>query len=1234
MGGKKATTTSKVTIPPEVLARYNAVNARAETAANAPFKAFGNTAADYVAQMNAQQNAGISDINATAGSYQPYMTQATAATQAGMGPAYEGIDRYMSPYIKNVADTTGALMRQQQEQAQSGALGNAISSGAFGGDRAGIAAANLQQQNQLGYGKTMADIMNQGYTQALGASQADLARQLQGGAQMAGLGAQSQQLGLQGAQAKIAAGTMQQQTEQAGKDAMINRFMQEQGYPFQTAQFLANIAMGTGAAQGSTTTTQAPRNWLGFASGGSVGGGGVAGPMSYSQSAIGGDSYVPAGNLPVGQLMVAPPPEQQQDNGTDQLVKIISMMSGSGAKNGGAIDQRHGYALDGRIIGLPFSTPITDELRQRQAMRPKAEGYDPSFDYQKQKANIDASMAQDRANPSNMGLAGHMYPKALFPGNDIPPLTPRTTPLPVGPEEQWDIPVRSGMTKPEQPFRSGMREPEIPFRSGMREPEQPFRSGMEKPEIPFRSGLVPFESSPAMGGPGTFSAGAMPSQLASMRPQPRPEGLAPTTSPFPPTRPTGLMPEGLAPVTSPFPPTRPDGLVGADVADAAMTTFGKPVSADLGSPTQTSSLIDQTAPTLETKPSNWDMADTGLAPTGGYGAIVPINKQLDFVTYELQKPEYKGYLENTYATPAQAAIAFEQIYERANGSGNDVAAANATDIYNAVQNGKLNELPPNVATAYNHFIQNNMDPIQAAGAVGRLMVESYAHLDPNARNTLGGGYGTYGVAQWRGPRMEELAEFAGVPLEALANAPVSTPEGRYYSHGADFTGGVGGGGQGAGDGLASADMTRQRDGLFKNDKPYADRNMIGKFFYDEAGNLNPNAVMSLLSGLSGAAQAQTISPLGGILAGLGAGNETYKQLLKQQADIGLTQAQAYRENVAADVGRFFTWGNIPMVSLGGGRSVKISEYLANPEAYSTGNPQQDAAILREAQSRASTAEAAPANTRWTDASSAAIAAAKQYAASDVGAINFVGNNEAVQNLTLQANEAMNSAIAAKPNTNELAYTVGSSIADGTMGSAQGRTSVLQNVLSPLNSILRSAGINMDALDDPQTQAQLLSKIGSLNAESLTPEQQRAASVFQQFVSVSPNMEMTPEAAAAITSSLMLANQYDIDTANYYNRFQQEAGMGFAPQQMSTGYANEYGQLHQIEKNNLTNLFMAAEDKTALGNSGLTRGQYVKNFLDQANSGTLTQDQAQAILNYILGPENTSQALARYFIKGM
>jgi hypothetical protein len=950
MGGKKATTTSQVTIPPEVLARYNAVNQRAETAAAKPFQAFGNTAADYVAQLNPQQFAGFNDINATAGSYQPYMTQATQATQAGMGPAYEGIDRYMSPYVKNVADTTGAYMRQQQEQAQSGALGTAASSGAFGGDRAGIAAANLQQQNQMGYGKTMADIMNQGYTQALGASQADLARQLQGGAQMAGLGAQSQQLGLQGAQAKIAAGTMQQQTEQAGKDAMINRFMQEQGLPYQQAQFLANIAMGTGAASGSTTTTQTPRNWMGFADGGHVegyaDGGGVAGPRTYTQSGIGSEGYVPAGDLPVGQLMVAQPPDQQQQsNGTDEIIKIISMMGG-GAKNGGAIDQRHGYALDGGVEDPGNRIRLDDALIEqfggvkpvvsdgRDGELPNSRSvpwFNPSYpgarsthpltteelrnrvndpDYYDVRGfenarNLANARNQAETNPTNMGIGAgynlggnrakvHPYPPSPTTGVAAP--SPIAA-LQVTPED--NAARRAMMAK-----ALGAREPRASERymlpTGLVRPPvnalEELNLGAGDPFGAFTESARPPASGDARppvvdGKPPTISSRlpAYPESPDSNASAIRLAGLADAdvTSPILPSTPprlAGLAGADLASPISQSPPPYPDGMSGADIAERAMAT--------LGSPTQNSSLIDQKPAPLGANPSSGDMADTGLVPTGGYKPIIPLETQLQFVTSELQQPEYKAYLENTYATPAQAAVAFEQIYERANGAGNDVASAYATDVYKAALDGKLNELPPNVAEAYNHFIQNNMDPIQAAGATGRLMVESYSHLDPNARNTLGGGYGTYGIAQHRGSRLEELAKFAGVPLQALIDAPVSTPEGRYYSHGADFKGGLGGSGDNVGDGLARADMTQQRDGIFTNDKPYDQRNFLGKFFRNKDGSMNQNALLSVLMGIGKGAEAQTISPLGGILSGIGSGAQAYKGLVKQQADVASTNIQS------------------------------------------------------------------------------------------------------------------------------------------------------------------------------------------------------------------------------------------------------------------------------------------------------------------------------------------------------
>jgi hypothetical protein len=555
------------------------------------------------------------------------MDQATTATQAGMGPAYAGIDNYMSPYIKNVADTTGAYMRQQQEQAQSGALGNAVSSGAFGGDRAGIAAANLQQQNQMGYGKTMADIYNQGYTQALGASQADLARQLAGGAQLAGLGAQSQQLGLQGAQAKIAAGTMQQQTEQAGKDAMINQFMQEKGYPFQIAQFLANIAMGTGAASGSTTSTTTPRNWLGFASGG------VAGPRTYTQQGVGGEGYVPAGDLPVGQMMIADPPEQKQGGGMEDILKLIALMGG-GAKNGGAINRRHGYAPGGVSTHPTVWNPIT----RKYEMAPEATGV-------------------------------------------VAPATPDVD-----------------------------RAPPAPPTGGV---------------------------------------------------------VAPTTPAAPAT---GVV----APVTRRAEPT----------------------------------------------PTGWD-------------------------TFRPQ------------VSQRESGGDYDALFGFSNREGGRFEGKNVTEM----------------------TIDEALEFANPSGAYGQFV----AQTRPDKENGVGTPMGAYQIV---GKTLRGIKEGMGLTGDELMTPELQDQMAKWLydnygeSHWAASTGnGV------AGAGNFNTQISTMGDGLAAGVKPYEDRNLIGKFFHNRDGSMNSNAVMALLGGLAKGAEAQTISPLGGILSGLGGGMETYKQLLKQTPEV-------------------------------------------------------------------------------------------------------------------------------------------------------------------------------------------------------------------------------------------------------------------------------------------------------------------------------------------------------------
>ena len=269
MGGKSSTTQQTVQIPPEVMARYRSVNQRAEAVGGTPFQQYSTDPSAFVAPINPTQVAGIQNIGSVQNAALPFYGAGAQLTMGGAGSvgpvSGQDIGRYMSPYLGSVVGTTLANLSQEQAMQRQQQIGDAIKGGAFGGDRAGLAAANLARQQGMAYGSTAANLLNQGYGQALGAAQAyqgveaqNLARQLQAGQQIAGLGSGLTQTGIAAGQALLGAGTAQQQTDQAGLSALYNQFQQERSYPFQVAQFLANIAMGTGALSGSTTTTTQP----------------------------------------------------------------------------------------------------------------------------------------------------------------------------------------------------------------------------------------------------------------------------------------------------------------------------------------------------------------------------------------------------------------------------------------------------------------------------------------------------------------------------------------------------------------------------------------------------------------------------------------------------------------------------------------------------------------------------------------------------------------------------------------------------------------------------------------------------------------------------------------------------------------------------------------------------------------------------------------------------------------
>jgi hypothetical protein len=1133
MGGKTATSTSQTTIPSEVLARYNAVNTMAEGAASKPYQSFGTQASDYIAQMNQQQNTGINSVNAAAGSYQPYLDAATGATQAGMGSSIDNIQKYMSPYLTNVADTTSALMRQSNEQAQSGALGAAASSGAFGGDRAGIAAANLAGQNQLAMGKTMADIYNQGYGQAASLSQADLARQLQGGAQMAGLGAQAQGLGLQGAQAQLAAGTMQQQTEQAGKDAMIKDFMQRQGYPFQTAQFLANIALGTGVASGTTTTAERPVGFFqnlatGGRANGYADGGGVAGPMQYAQSDVGPSGYVPAGVLPVGDLMISQIPQDEQKNGLEDVMKIASIFMG-GKAHGGAAVGRHGYQTDGAVRDEPglvnsltrmardsgqfISDMLPSNPRPQEAPIGPNRPVSPGLAGNLARAGSTAGRfmagsrdatptavpgvgggGADRMPVTSQGLAAAPRYKEYVVGDDVFRRTPQGTiidgygnPVDINRAEAvrnaieaQDMLSGAGRLVQSNEMADQFRQSKEQSKEDLAQRNRDALAGMYQGDFPVSeraSGLA--AALPPTGGPGTFPAAGMPAATSAAL-----SGLG-----GPGTFPAAGMPQaGLAPTSSIRPVPRPDGLGAASVATqpaaASPQSVGFTGVAGAGKGYTDVILPDGTVERREGA-RNWRNNNPGNIEFGPFaeanGAIGSDGRFAVFPTYEAGRSAKEALLFSSdgYAGKTIAG-AIERYAPRSDN--------NNTDAY--------------IATV--------------AGALGVDPNTPLAELNPAQRNAMltamerveGGGSGNDG----------QFSSYSTTPI-ALGGDGVS--------------GLAGGAGQ----------TQTQPGGLGGNQKSYEDRNALGKFLYDPStGKMNKDAIMSILSGLGTMASSTSMSPFTALLQGAGAGAATYSQLEQRAADIAQTEATTRQTDIAADKGRIYEGQNGTMfINLGGGMPpIELWRYLENPAAYPTGDRQLDAQILRQAQ-------AASVNAPSADGVFAS-PVIQTLLGRETENARRNPNAAIAQSAPIEA--AVNASAAVARSSIPSILTQADAVAAIVSPDAAVRAGALgplkQTVANYLNDLSQTVnqmtGVQLPIITDPNggdaaTNAQIILKeavaSGMLNASGIQE--------LQQIMGAQPNVALSAEANSALMAGLLVSGRTDMRRADFMRNYKAQPG---------------------------------------------------------------------------------------------
>ncbi len=169
-------------------------------------------------------------------------TGAELATRAGATTAPQVVADYMNPYTKSVVDEMARLQQQNVQRSILPALQSiGVGSGGYGSQRqiqvGGQTLSDLQR-NLLGQ-QTKA--LQEGYTQALGASQADLQRQMQSGQVLGGLGSQQQTAATTGLGTLSTLGGQEQ--------ALAQRMLD---YPMTAASQYSQLLRGLNIPTGST----------------------------------------------------------------------------------------------------------------------------------------------------------------------------------------------------------------------------------------------------------------------------------------------------------------------------------------------------------------------------------------------------------------------------------------------------------------------------------------------------------------------------------------------------------------------------------------------------------------------------------------------------------------------------------------------------------------------------------------------------------------------------------------------------------------------------------------------------------------------------------------------------------------------------------------------------------------------------------------------------------------------
>jgi hypothetical protein len=178
----------------------------------------------------------------------------TAATAAGAPIGQADLQRYMNPYMTNVADIAAREARKQSAIEQQGIAAQSAQAGAFGGSRQAVLEAERQKNLQQGIGDIYAQAQQQAFQTALGAAQQERQQQLQSALGMASTGQAGQAARQSDFQQSMGIGGLQRQMEQQALDLGYSTFVQERDYPKQQLGFYSDILRGVPTGETRTYT--------------------------------------------------------------------------------------------------------------------------------------------------------------------------------------------------------------------------------------------------------------------------------------------------------------------------------------------------------------------------------------------------------------------------------------------------------------------------------------------------------------------------------------------------------------------------------------------------------------------------------------------------------------------------------------------------------------------------------------------------------------------------------------------------------------------------------------------------------------------------------------------------------------------------------------------------------------------------------------------------------------------